>query len=780
MKFIITCLCLLCGFTALGQYKITYNLKYYDISSGEEISPNHESEAVYEAYFIMDGYFKSYYDGGNEFMEFYSSATNELTSIDKNKKFSVIDLSEPLNELKSIKDVDSTAIVLDYTCKIKEFTYEANRTLYFYNSSFKVDPDSFKPFKSWNKILTSTKGALPLKYISYYDNYYMVGTAEEISQSEFSSDDFDPKKAMQVHLENNLAEFKALEKKYKTNYISSEINLEDVKTLYLKGKALSGKIALPLVGYIDHPGFMYMKMDFQNLYFSLGKNEEYEWNYNPIEDKVEKTPIVAEEADTKEEDFFPGMTSLLSDKNAAIHDIRNLEAFDRPLIKVSMYGEEGYKIIYFNTVDHLIYRTETTDKISVYENYKSFQGISFPLKISEIKADKDGFTMVLDEIEFNPEINRSIFYIPDSLIEKTVDMHQEKNSEQHFEEAEEYLADEEYDKAIKAYREAIRQSPQNSLYYNQSGLAKLYSGDYYGAIGDFTNAINISPRFYVAHTNLGFTKKEMGDLESALKDYHNAIAIDSSKASGFSDRGNIYFSLEDYEAAIVDFEKAIARDSTRLVDHFNLAVSLAQLDRYQDALGYYNKAIAAGYTNERVYNYRGVTFYSLEDYESALHDFQASVKLNAENTTYQLNLGKTYSELGESKKALKAFDKIIAMDENNAEAYNLMGIEYFHLEDYDLAVSNFSKAIAIDAKNANYFDNRASSRENLMDFTGAIEDYNQSLILYPDDANIVYRRGLAKANSNNNFDACLDFKKASEMGYEEATVKLKEYCDHRK
>jgi hypothetical protein len=48
--------------------------------------------------------------------------------------------------------------------------------------------------------------------------------------------------------------------------------------------------------------------------------------------------------------------------------------------------------------------------------------------------------------------------------------------------------------------------------------------------------------------------------------------------------------------------------------------------------------------------------------------------------------------------------------------------------------------------------------------------------LYPNDAETYYQRALIKLQMNNNYDACLDFKRAEELGSAEARTAMKKSC----
>ena len=57
-----------------------------------------------------------------------------------------------------------------------------------------------------------------------------------------------------------------------------------------------------------------------------------------------------------------------------------------------------------------------------------------------------------------------------------------------------------------------------------------------------------------------------------------------------------------------------------------------------------------------------------------------------------------------------------------------------------------------------------------------MEDYSASIDLYPGDPESYLQRGLVKLLMNNNYDGCLDLKKAEEMGSPDAKTHIKKNC----
>jgi tetratricopeptide (TPR) repeat protein len=91
--------------------------------------------------------------------------------------------------------------------------------------------------------------------------------------------------------------------------------------------------------------------------------------------------------------------------------------------------------------------------------------------------------------------------------------------------------------AIPYYDKVIELDPTRWGAYNDRGMAKSYSNDYYGAVSDFTEALNVKKQNHIPNTALDPTYESRGDAylktqnyEAAAADYGRAIGVKFSSA----------------------------------------------------------------------------------------------------------------------------------------------------------------------------------------------------------------------------------------------------------
>ena len=149
-------------------------------------------------------------------------------------------------------------------------------------------------------------------------------------------------------------------------------------------------------------------------------------------------------------------------------------------------------------------------------------------------------------------------------------------------------------------------------------------------------------------------------------------------------------------------------------------------------------------TNWNKYNVvfkNGLRYLNQENYQKALDFFTKAIDIYKGDPAAFYNRGLANQELGNYKEAIEDYKKSMTMDGKmyKANTHNNIGYSYIQLEDYDNALIYLNKAIEIKPKEG---------------------------MFYSDKGDALYYLGKED-------DACANYIKSSELGYEE----IKDYLN---
>jgi len=121
-----------------------------------------------------------------------------------------------------------------------------------------------------------------------------------------------------------------------------------------------------------------------------------------------------------------------------------------------------------------------------------------------------------------------------------------------------YMTQEDIDKAIKTYCDAITTDPENYLSYAKAGLA-LWEKDYLEeSIVAFHKSIEINPDFEIAQNNLGVVYLDgIGDPKASLEYFKNAIEINPNYTLAYYNLGRAYQTIGENALAAEYFQMAL-------------------------------------------------------------------------------------------------------------------------------------------------------------------------------------------------------------------------------
>jgi len=119
---------------------------------------------------------------------------------------------------------------------------------------------------------------------------------------------------------------------------------------------------------------------------------------------------------------------------------------------------------------------------------------------------------------------------------------------------------------------------------------------------------------------------------------------------------------------------------------------------------------------------------------------------------------------------------MIFIDSLNAEAYSLRSINFANQKRYQEAIEDFNIVLKLEPDNDYLYFVRGGIYGFLGNMELALQDFNKGIEINPKNNQLFFvRRGLYENFLNNTERAIADFKKAADLGSEEAKSVLKDY-----
>jgi len=200
----------------------------------------------------------------------------------------------------------------------------------------------------------------------------------------------------------------------------------------------------------------------------------------------------------------------------------------------------------------------------------------------------------------------------------------------------EYLATEEYDKALECYEKSLAIDPC----YGRSIL------------------------------NIGWTYKEMKEYDKSLEYYEKVIELlDSGKdTSGLPPgypwvhKSYIFADLKRYDEALECSDKAMEIAPYEFYSPDCRGYVLLAMENYEEALEWFNKSIELNSEYACALGNKALALYNLEKYEEALACYDKALELAPDDLMYLTGKGNCYDDRKMFEEALICYDKALEVN----------------------------------------------------------------------------------------------------------------------
>lgn len=282
--------------------------------------------------------------------------------------------------------------------------------------------------------------------------------------------------------------------------------------------------------------------------------------------------------------------------------------------------------------------------------------------------------------------------------------------------AEQYLAEDKYDRAIALYERCIEAAPTCKYNYWKLGLALLLEGReeeaqscWFSAVfeGDTQESEQLTKELINILEIQGIELLERGKYTQAEKIYLQILEQDSIDALTYKNLGNALYNQGKLEEAICFYQQGLELEPNDAITYYHLGNAFHQLDRLEKAIAHYQQSLVLAPNSVIVLNNLGNTWQKQGDLEQALACYQQSLRLDPNDAFTYNNLGSIFHTQGKLEEALAYFEQGLILEPNNVEALTNLAVFYQEQRQYEKALSYCDRAIEIDPNYVNANWNRS-------------------------------------------------------------------------
>jgi tetratricopeptide (TPR) repeat protein len=281
-----------------------------------------------------------------------------------------------------------------------------------------------------------------------------------------------------------------------------------------------------------------------------------------------------------------------------------------------------------------------------------------------------------------------------------------------------------------------------ALAYLDRGITFKWQQNYDRAIADYSDALRVKPDYALAFAERGSAEFELERYDSADNDFAAALRIDAKNAVALNGQGRLRLRTKDYAQARDLFSQAISSDSTDAAFVDNRALAYTGLGDSEHAVADYTDALRIDPRNEFALVHRANVYEYLDRYADAVADFDKAVEIDSSAWNHNLACWERAAFVGqELDRAKSECDKAVALDPKNPEILDSRGMLRLKLKQYQGAWADYDAAIKLNPKNASYWYGRAMAERAQGKTAAARADITKAKALDPKIAQTYERYG---------------------------------------
>lgn len=277
------------------------------------------------------------------------------------------------------------------------------------------------------------------------------------------------------------------------------------------------------------------------------------------------------------------------------------------------------------------------------------------------------------------------------------------------------------DPAIAAYREALKNNPQNDD--AKLGLSDALAAKGIEVAGD-TN--NVAAATYL----------------------EEAVALDPKNDVAYAKLGEVYDARNDASKARLNYERALQINPELTTLYVPVGVSYLNGGEIAKAEYSLQNAEKRGVSDAEFYNLKGMVLYRQNKNAEALSAFEKALALDNRNATAKYYRAAIFDRMDQPDRSIAAYRETIATDPGYSAAWFDLGVMYYNRADYTNAVSAYKEAVRSDPEYYQAHFNLASTYRQLERFAEANAEYKLAEAGIKDNPDLYSEWGYSLGKTN--------------------------------
>ncbi|MDQ3814302.1 MAG: tetratricopeptide repeat protein [Armatimonadota bacterium] len=263
-----------------------------------------------------------------------------------------------------------------------------------------------------------------------------------------------------------------------------------------------------------------------------------------------------------------------------------------------------------------------------------------------------------------------------------------------------YLAQNDFDGALRAAQQATQLQPHSALAHGNQALVHFFRGEANKAQREAQIAVDLNPEAPTARVALGQALLARGDVDAANRVAAQAVALDPQLPQARYLLGVANASRRDYRHA-----EAELKEGLRLAPDFLPAASaLARvyngMGRQQDAVVVLTELLPRHRQADAVLGALGAVYYEQGKFNEAQAKYREALKKKPNSALYHAELARTLVYHNQLKEAIDAARTAVHLAPNVGQYHAILGLAYDFSRLDSQAEREFRTALTFDPQNA--------------------------------------------------------------------------------